>query len=73
MATRKIFEIPKKTMRKYTKTKWGLLAALAIGLTVTAFKNKAPREKNEIESTRETAPSHEGHGTETTLLSLIHI
>ncbi|WP_276912148.1 efflux RND transporter periplasmic adaptor subunit, partial [Hallella colorans] len=54
-------------MRKYTKTKWGLLAALAIGLTVTAFKNKAPREKNEIESTRETAPSHEGHGTETTL------
>ena len=67
MATRKIFEIPKKTMRKYTKTKWGLLAALAIGLTVTAFKNKAPREKNEIESTRETAPSHEGHGTETTL------
>lgn len=67
MATRKIFEIPKKTMRKYTKTKWGLLAALAIGLTVTAFKNKAPREKNEIESTRETVPSHEGHGTETTL------
>lgn len=54
-------------MRKYTKTKWGLLAALAIGLTVTAFKNKAPREKNEIESTRETVPSHEGHGTETTL------
>lgn len=54
-------------MRKYTKTKWGLLAALAIGLTVTAFKNKAPREKNEIESTRETAPSHEGHGTEATL------
>ena len=67
MATRKIFEIPKKTMRKYTKTKWGLLAALAIGLTVMAFKNKAPREENEIESTRETAPSHEGHGTETTL------
>lgn len=67
MATRKIFEIPKKTMRKYTKTKWGLLAALAIGLTVMAFKNKAPREENEIESTRETAPSHEGHGTEATL------
>lgn len=67
MATRKIFEIPKKTMRKYTKTKWGLLAALAIGLTVMAFKNKAPREENETESTRETAPSHEGHGTETTL------
>ncbi len=54
-------------MRKYTKTKWGLLAALAIGLTVMAFKNKAPREENEIESTRETAPSHEGHGTEATL------
>lgn len=67
MATRKIFEIPKKTMRKYTKTKWGLLAALAIGLTVMAFKNKAPREENETESTRETAPSHEGHGTEATL------
>ena len=67
MATRKIFEISKKTMRKYTKTKWGLLAALAIGLTVMAFKNKAPREENEIESTRETAPSHEGHGTEATL------
>lgn len=54
-------------MRKYTKTKWGLLAALAIGLTVMAFKNKAPREENETESTRETAPSHEGHGTEATL------
>lgn len=54
-------------MRTYTKTKWGLMAALAIGLTMTACKDKAPRERNESESAHETAPSHEGHGTETTL------
>lgn len=54
-------------MRTYTKTKWGLMAALAIGLTMTACKDKAPRERNESESAHETAPSYEGHGTETTL------
>ena len=43
------------------------MAALAIGLTMTACKDKAPRELNESESASETAHGHEGHGTETTL------
>ena len=46
-------------MRTYTKTKWGLMAALAIGLTMTACKDKAPRELNESESASETAHGHE--------------